>query len=91
MDFTKLFDTLKKGVEFAEQLSPIISMIPGAGPIADTAIRAVGAITEVLSNVQQKAAEGVIVLHTDDQAELTDLINRITKANDELMNYVDNS
>lgn len=91
MDFTKLFDTLRKGVEFAEQLSPVIGMIPVAGPIVDTAVRAVGAITEVLSNIQQKAAEGAIVLGSDNQAELTDLIDRITKANDELMVYVDNS
>jgi hypothetical protein len=91
MDFTKLFDTLKKGVEFAEELAPVLDTIPVAGSIVNTAVRAVGAITEVLSNVQEKVAEGAIVLHSDDQAQLTDLIDRITKANDELMAYVDNS
>lgn len=91
MDFTKPLETLRKGVEFAEGLSPVIGMIPVAGPLIDMGINAVAAITEVLNNIQQKAATGAIVLHSDNQAELTDLIERISSANDELMAYVDNS
>ena len=91
MDTTKLLETIKKGVEFAEELTPVLSLIPGAGAILATATKAVGAVMEVVENVQGKVQEGAVVLTSQDQAELDGYIRRLTQANDELMRYVDES
>lgn len=91
MDMSKLLDAIQKGVQFAEELAPIISMIPGAGPIVNMATKAAGAVLEVATNVQEKVKEGQIVMSSTDQAELKGYIDRLTAANDELMAYVDES
>jgi hypothetical protein len=91
MDIAKILETIQKGVEFAEQLTPVISMIPGAGGLITTAVKAVGAVTEVVENIQERVAEGAIVLASNDEAEINGYIDRLAAVNDELMVYVDNS
>lgn len=89
MDVKSILDTVRKGVEFVEGLKPVIAMIPGAGPIVATAISAAGAVTEVVSNIQQRVEEGQIVLASDDEAEIKGYVDRLEKVNDELAAYID--
>lgn len=89
MDVAKLLATLTKGVEFAEELLPVINMIPVAGPLVATAINAAGAVTEIVENIQTRAAEGKIVLASNDQDEIKALTTRLEAVNDELAAYID--
>lgn len=89
MNIRGILDTIRKGVEFAEQLTPMISMIPGAGTIVATAINAAGAVTEVVTNIKERVDEGKIVLASDDQAEIKGYVDRLEKVNDEMAAYID--
>lgn len=91
MDVSKLLDIIKKGVEFAEQLSPVLSMIPGAGPIVAMAVKAAGAITDVVTNVQERVEEGQIVMNSDQSDELNGYIARLAAINDSLATEIDDS
>jgi tRNA(Phe) wybutosine-synthesizing methylase Tyw3 len=93
MSIRNLLDTIKKGVEFAEGFTPLLSLIPGlnVAAVVATATSAIGAVTEVVENVVTVAQEGKLVLESHDQAELEGYLARIQKANDELMKYVDGS
>ncbi len=89
MDIRGILDTISKGVDFAEKLTPMISMIPGAGTLITTAINAAGAVTEVVTNIKERVDEGQIVLASNDQAEIKGYIDRLEKVNDELAAYID--
>lgn len=89
MNVRAILDTIAKGVEFVEQLQPVIGMIPGAGPIVATAISAAGAVTEVVANIKQRVDEGQIVMASDDEAEIKGYVDRLEKVNDELAAYID--
>jgi hypothetical protein len=90
MDWSKMFDMLHKGVQFAEGLMPVLGAIPGANLIP-VAAKAIDAVAEVVQNVQTRVAEGKIVLESHDQAQLQGLLARIQTVNDELADYVDKS
>lgn len=87
----QILDTIRKGVEFVEGLSPVIALIPGAGPILATAVSAAGAVTEVVTNLKTRLDERTVVMNSSDEAELQALINRLDAVNDELAKRVDES
>lgn len=89
MDIQKLLDTIEKGVQFVEKLTPVLSEIPGAGPIVATAVQAASAVTEVVTNIVDRVDEGKIVMGTDDQEVLKGYISRLQAVNDQLANYID--
>lgn len=91
MDISKLLETVKAGVEFAEGLVPVLTFIPGAGTVIASAVTAVGAVTDVVSNIQERVTEGEIVLKSDDQAELRGYAERLSAVNDQLAAYIDQS
>lgn len=91
MDVRKLLDTIAKGIDFAENLAPVIAMIPGAGPIIATATKAIGVVAEVAQNIESLVKQGTVVMNSTDQEELQGYIARIEAANNELMDYVNNS
>lgn len=91
MSVRSILDVIKKGVEFAEGLTPILSVVPGIGAIVTTATQAINAVTEVVTNVEGLVTEGKVVFTSHDQAELQGYIERLAKANDELMAYIDAS
>jgi hypothetical protein len=91
MDVSNLLRIIKNGVEFAEQLAPVISMIPGAGPLLNTAVKAAGAVTEIAQNLQDRVNEGAIVMSSQDATELDGLIARLADINDDLAARIDES
>jgi hypothetical protein len=91
MSARNILDIIKKGVEFAEGLQPAIALIPGAGTILATAVGAVGAVTEVVVNLQERVAEGKIVLASEDEAELKGYAQRLSDVNDDLAKQIDDS
>lgn len=89
MNIRGILDTIRQGVEFAEKLTPMVSMIPGAGTLVTTAINAAGAVTEVVTNIKERVDEGAIVLASNDAAEIKGYVERLEKVNDELAAYID--
>jgi hypothetical protein len=89
VDTTRIMQTIRKGVEFAESLMPALSLIPGAGPILATAISAAGAVTEVVTNIKERVDEGKIVLESKDAAEIKGYVDRLETVNDQLAAYID--
>ena len=91
MSLNSLLATLAKGVDFVENILPVVRAVPGIGnvvSIVETALNAAGAISETVQNVQQRIEEGKVVAASDDQAQLKDMIARIQAANDELAAYI---
>lgn len=94
MDIKKLLATVQSGVEFVEGLSPLIGLIPGVGQataIVDLGIKAAGAVAEIVANIQDRVAEGSIVMNSDDQDELRGYAERLSAVNDQLAAYIDQS
>ena len=91
MSLNNLLATLAKGVDFVENILPVVRAVPGIGnvvSIVETALNAAGALSETVQNVQQRIEEGKVVAASDDQAQLKDMIARIQAANDELAAYI---
>jgi thiazole synthase ThiGH ThiG subunit len=91
MDFQKLLDLIKNGVDVAEQLAPVISMIPGAGPLINTAVKVADAMTEMATNVKDRVDEGQIVLNSNQADELDAIVNRLAAINDDLAKRIQDS
>lgn len=91
MDFSKLLAALEDGVKFAEGVVPMIAELTPYGALAVTAVKAVGAVTETVQNVQERIAEGSIVAHSNDQAQVRDLAQRLHDLNDQIADQVDKS
>jgi hypothetical protein len=89
MDMRNLLATIQKGVEFAEGLMPALSLIPGAGTLVATAVNAVGAVTEIVANLQARVQEGQVVLASHDEAELKGYAERLSAVNDALAAQID--
>jgi hypothetical protein len=45
----------------------------------------------VAQNISTRVEEGAIVMESNDEAQLKEMIDRISKVNDDLMEYIDNS
>lgn len=90
MDFSKILNAVKTGVSFAEELTPLLGLITDV-PILGTAVKAVGAVTEVVDNIQTRIAEGKIVVSSDDQDEIRGMAERLSVVNDELAQYIKDS
>ena len=91
MDLKNLFYQLEQGVKFAESIAPELALIPGAGPIVAMALKAAGAITDVVDNVQQRIADGTIVANSTDEATIRGYAERLAAVNDGLAGQIDNS
>lgn len=91
MDIKSVLDAIRKGVEFIETLAPVISVIPGAGPILAQAVKAAGAVQAIIANLQERVAEGKVVLASADEAEVRALAERLAAVNDRLAEEVDKS
>lgn len=91
MDLSKILAALEKGVEFAEQFTPIIASLTPYGALAATAIKAVGAVTDTVTNLQARIDEGQIVAGSTDQEQVRALAQRLHDINDELARQVDAS
>lgn len=94
MNVKAILAALDKGVDFVEQILPLAKQLPVVGTyasLAETAIKAVGAIQEVVQNIEARVTEGQIVLASKDQAELKALIARLAAVNDGLNDYIVNS
>lgn len=89
MDFSKVLAALEDGVKFAETIVPMIAELTPYGALASTAIKAVGAITDTVQNVQERVAEGSIVAHSNDQAQVRALAQRLHDLNDSLADQID--
>lgn len=90
MDIKAFIAGTSNAVSWLETTLPLVKLIPGF-PIAETVLKAAGAITETVANVQTRAAEANIVIHSDDQAEIRGITDRLAAVNDELMAYIDAS
>ncbi len=91
MDFTKILSALDKGVQFAEEIAPTLAMLTPYGAVAETAIKAIGAVTDTVTNVEARVTEGTIVASSTDQAQVRDLAQRLHDVNDTLAKQVDAS
>lgn len=91
MDFTKLLSALEKGVQFAEEITPTLAALTPYGALATTAVKAIGAVTETVQNVQERITEGQIVAHSTDQAQVRALAQRLHAVNDQLAQQIDQS
>lgn len=94
MNFKDILGALEKGAAFAEELMPMIKMIPGVGNAAslvETVVKATGAVREIAQNVQERVAEGAIMASETDQGKLKEIIERLDRQNDELHEYIVNS
>lgn len=89
MNFDKILSALRTGVAFAEQIVPTIAQLTPLGGIAETAIKAVGAITETVENVQKRIEEGELVARTTDQQEVRALAQRLHDLNDQIAAQID--
>ena len=91
MSLKSILNIIEQGVKFAEGLAPELALIPGAGPIVATAVKAAGAIADVVDNLQTRIADGTIVAHSTDEAELKDYAQRLAAVNDGLAAQIDAS
>jgi hypothetical protein len=57
-------------------------MIPGAGPLINTAVKAADALTEMATNVKERVDEGQIVMNSTQTDELDAIITRLANIND---------
>lgn len=91
MNISKMLAALEDGVKFAEGIVPMIAELTPYGALAVTAVKAVGAVTETVQNLQARIAEGSIVAHSKDQAQVRDLAQRLHDLNDQIADQVDKS
>lgn len=89
VDFSKVLAALEDGVKFAEGIVPMIAELTPYGALATTAIKAVGAVTETVQNVQERMNEGSIVAHSSDQEQVRDLAQRLHDLNDQIAEQID--
>jgi hypothetical protein len=90
-DFSKILPALEKGVQFVEQIAPTLAELTPYGAVAETAVKAIEAVTETVQNVQQRVEEGSIVAHSNDQAQVRGLAERLHAVNDGLAKQIDES
>lgn len=90
-DFSKILAALEKGVQFAEAAVGTIAQLTPYGALATTVVQAIGAVTDTVSNLQDRMAEGKIVLSSTDQATVRGLAERLSALNDQLAQQVDDS
>lgn len=90
-NFASVIAALEKGVQFAEEITPTLAALTPYGAIAETAVKAIGAVTETVQNVQARVEEGTIVAHSNDQAQIKALAQRLHDVNDQLAQQIDNS
>jgi len=91
MDFSKVIAALEKGVSFVEEIAPTLAELTPYGNAAGVAVKAIEAITETVQNIEERVAEGTIVLHSTDQAQVKALAQRLHDVNDGLSKQVDDS
>lgn len=88
-DLSKVLSALETGVKFAEGIVPTLAALTPYGALATTAIKAVGAITETVANLQERIDEGQIVAHSTDQQQVRALAQRLHDINDQLAAEID--
>jgi uncharacterized coiled-coil protein SlyX len=91
LDFSKLLAGLEKGVQFVEEVAPTIAELTPYGAIAETAVKAIGAVTETIHNVAERVNEGEIVANSQDQEQVRALAQRLHDVNDDLARQIDES
>ena len=89
MDFTKVFEALKQGVEFVESITPFATKI--GGPIVGNVVETVKTVTAISENVIERAKESQEVFSELDQRAIKELIDRLAVQNDKLAQAIANS
>lgn len=90
VSFAAILEKVRQGVTFIEGLSPLLAELPGGlGPLAQEVVDAAATVTAIATNVQQRVADGKLVLQTNDEAELQGLIARLEAENAKLDAYID--
>lgn len=87
-DLSKVLAALESGVKFAEQIAPTIAELTPYGAVASTAVNAIGAVADTVSNIAERVNEGKIVATSNDQAQIRDFAQRLHDVNDGLADLV---
>jgi hypothetical protein len=91
LDFNKILAALESGVQFVEQITPTLAALTPYGALAETAVKAIGAVTETVQHLQASVADGTIVAHSNDQATVRAMAQRLHDANDLRAQQIDQS
>jgi len=91
MNLSKIIAALEKGVSFVEEIAPTLAELTPYGQVAEVAVKAIGAVTDTVQNLQERINEGTIVAHSTDQAQVQALAQRLHDVNDGLAKQVDDS
>lgn len=86
MNLTSLLADIETGVSFIEKIAPVAAEL--GVPFASTVAAASGAVSDILTNVQDRVAEGKIVATSDDTATIDALAAKLDAVNTDLNAYI---
>jgi len=91
-DVKKILSTLETGVQFAENLTPLLDFLPGGAVVSSILAKApevIGAVTDIAANVVQQLDDGKIVMESNDENQIRAMLTRLEAADDALAAYID--
>lgn len=89
MNIKDILAALNKGADFVEAVAPVATIL--GGPMVGMVTGVISAVSEIATNIQERANEGKVVFGIGDAAQIQVVLDRITAANDSLNKAIEQS